>query len=141
MRIPFQEDTSGRLQIKVKLIEIGKRPDRFRAYNQDQMEDESESGFWHTAYNAEPLRIEIEELERIVLRLERSSWGKLIGWGTETSRSLPVGSTLDDEKGLFYWMPGPGFLGRHVLNFAVSDGTCRGMPVRVIVDIRPKTFK
>ena len=30
---------------------------------------------------------------------------------------LPVGSTLDKERGIFYWLPGPGFLGEYELVF------------------------
>lgn len=32
-------------------------------------------------------------------------------------RSLPVGSWLDSEKCIFYWQPGPGFLGNYRLVF------------------------
>jgi hypothetical protein len=41
---------------------------------------------------------------------------------------LPVGSTLDLKKGIFSWIPGPGFLGEFNLVFVEQgpDGTlCR----------------
>jgi hypothetical protein len=31
--------------------------------------------------------------------------------------ALPIGSTLDNKRGVFYWCPGPGFLGEYQLFF------------------------
>ena len=31
----------------------------------------------------------------------------------EQLRELPIGSTLDKENGIFYWQPGPGFIGEY----------------------------
>jgi hypothetical protein len=31
--------------------------------------------------------------------------------------SLPIGSTLDIERGVFYWQPGPGFVGDYMFDF------------------------
>jgi hypothetical protein len=45
-------------------------------------------------------------------------------------------SPLDAKAGVFYWMPAPGFLGTHVLNFAVTDGKRRSRPVTVTISIR-----
>jgi hypothetical protein len=36
--------------------------------------------------------------------------------------SLPIGSTLDIEKGVFYWQPGPGFVGDYILDFVFIPG-------------------
>ncbi len=84
--------------------------------------------------------VEIEELERIELHF-RSQWGKkLIGWGGNSNKPLPIGSTIDGENGIFYWSPGPGFLGRHVLHFAVTDGVFVSQTVKVIIHILPKEF-
>ena len=33
--------------------------------------------------------------------------------------SLPIGAFLDESRGLFYWQPGPGFVGEYVLEFLV----------------------
>ncbi|MCP4151612.1 MAG: hypothetical protein GY757_27965 [bacterium] len=35
-------------------------------------------------------------------------------------RPLPIGSTLDVEQGIFYWQPGPGFVGKY--RFLFMDG-------------------
>jgi hypothetical protein len=40
-------------------------------------------------------------------------------------RSLPIGSTLDKERGIFYWLPGPGFLGTYRMIFFVESETGR----------------
>ena len=49
-------------------------------------------------------------------------------------QALPAGSTL--KRGVFYWQPGPGFLGEYTLQFERPDGT--KVPVRV--NIVPKRF-
>jgi hypothetical protein len=36
-------------------------------------------------------------------------------------KALPIGSTLDVERGVFYWQTGPGFVGRYRLVFIGSD--------------------
>jgi hypothetical protein len=35
---------------------------------------------------------------------------------------LPVGSTLDSKAGIFYWSPGPAFLGNYTFDFIVKEG-------------------
>ena len=49
-------------------------------------------------------------------------------------RPLPIGSSL--KRGVFYWQPGPGFLGEYHLVFEQKDGT----EVHVRVKIGKKTF-
>jgi hypothetical protein len=80
----------------------------------------------------------VEELEKLEIQLSGNPGARYLGWGRDDLRGLPIGSTLDPESGLFSWMPGPGFLGRHVLHFAVTDGKQRSAPLRVVVDIRPQ---
>ena len=80
---------------------------------------------------------EIEELGRIKIEFAVPPGTRIVGWGELPDKPLPVGSTLDGE-GRFWWMPGPGFLGRHILHFAATDGAGRGPIVDVVVDIVPK---
>jgi hypothetical protein len=65
------------------------------------------------------ITIEIRELEGIEVRLFPVGTAglapllfctgyQLVG---PQYRPLPIGSTLDPEKGIFYWQPGPGFIG------------------------------
>jgi hypothetical protein len=76
------------------------------------------------------ITIEIRELERIKIRLIPIKAVGLAPLYTGLAplytgyqmvgnqlRSLPIGSTLDTERGVFQWQPGPGFLGTHALVF------------------------
>jgi hypothetical protein len=75
------------------------------------------------------------ELDRVVIDLPEGNWtGAHIINGEP--QPLPVGSTLDNANGAFYWHLGPGFLGRHELLFTSNDGGVYG----VTVNIEPKSF-
>ncbi len=39
----------------------------------------------------------------------------------EQLKHLPIGSILDSDNGIFYWQPGPGFLGDYDLVFIIED--------------------
>jgi hypothetical protein len=106
---------------------------------------------------------EIEEVERVAMALdspeklpsegrnlrEKRSSNRVsvkatgaVGWsgylvvGNEL-RLLPIGSTLDVRRGVFYWQPGPGFLGTY--QFVFVDGR-DGKKKFVTLNIRPKRF-
>jgi hypothetical protein len=71
-------------------------------------------------------RVEICELERMELHLSNPCAGYMIMG--DKLKQLPVGSTLDLKKGIFHWIPCPGFLGEFNLVFVEkeADGTlCR----------------
>ena len=53
-------------------------------------------------------------------------------------RPLPIGSTLDTEKGIFYWLPGPGFMGEYELVFVREDEFGMSRKIHVKVKIKPK---
>jgi beta-lactamase superfamily II metal-dependent hydrolase len=36
-------------------------------------------------------------------------------------RSLPIGSSLNRKQGIFYWQPGPGFIGNYEFVFLIND--------------------
>jgi sugar lactone lactonase YvrE len=65
-----------------------------------------------------PTPIEIEELGRIEIPLNAIAGHQLVD-GQRTP--LPIGSSL--KRGVFYWQPGPGFLGDYTLIFERQDGT------------------
>jgi len=75
--------------------------------------------------------ITMEEVGRIELHLGASRGNMLVLGGVQ---ALPTGSTL--KGGVFYWQPGPGFLGEYTMQFERPDGT--KVPVRV--NIVPKRF-
>ena len=72
--------------------------------------------------------IQLQELDPIQVEVGARD-GFLIVNGER--RPLPIGSTLKDR--VFYWQPGPGFLGEYQLLFEHASGR----PVRVNVTIRP----
>ena len=90
------------------------------------------------------ISIETRELERLELHLDDNSTQvevKVKGKGSKNSkfkiqnskfysgyqvigsqlRPLPIGSTLDMERGIFYWQPGPGFVGCYNFVFIRSQ--------------------
>lgn len=84
--------------------------------------------------------IKIRELERIVIELSNES--SVVGGNSiigNKLRPLPIGSTLDTGKGIFYWQPGHGFLGEYRFVFVekMQNGEMRRK--NVIVNIMPKS--
>jgi hypothetical protein len=57
--------------------------------------------------------VRIRQLERVEIHFP--------GEALIVSR-LPVGSTLDSKAGIFYWSPGPAFLGNYTFDFVVKEG-------------------
>ena len=88
-----------------------------------------------------PKEIDLEELGRVEIAFCGEGGAHFIGWGKDKFRPLPVGSTLDAATGVFIWSPAPGFLGRQVLHFAVTDGRSMSRPVEVIVNIWPRQYE
>ncbi|MCP5108745.1 MAG: BACON domain-containing protein, partial [bacterium] len=78
--------------------------------------------------------IGIKECERLVLPLPPNTRDGYLKVGGQLRR-LPTGSTLDAEKGIFYWQPGPGFVGRYHLRFIGPGETA----IDITVDIVPRT--
>jgi len=89
------------------------------------------------------IEIEIKELERIEIHVTQARedapmfhyTGYLVV--NDQLRPLPIGSTLDSQRGIFYWQPGVGFYGDYELVFIKQNNTGRNA-VRVKVRILPK---
>jgi hypothetical protein len=82
-------------------------------------------------YSVRPLAaksIDIQELDRIQLEVGASDGFLIVN---AERRPLPIGSTLKD--GVFYWQPGPGFLGEYQLLFEQPGE----QPTRIKVAVRP----
>jgi hypothetical protein len=85
------------------------------------------------------IMVEIEELERLEIRL--ASGDVPVGWHSgflsfaESLKPLPVGSTFDVAGGVFYWSPGPGFVGDYELLFV---DILRNRIKRVTIRILPR---
>ena len=80
--------------------------------------------------------IEIEEVERLEIDLGDVTAGYTVV-GSQL-RTLPIGSTLDREKGKFYWLPGPGFVGEYDLLFLIEENFGLQKKLSVRVRIHPK---
>jgi hypothetical protein len=67
------------------------------------------------------IRIEIKELERVEVRF---GYGKQISGGMKVGyqlRPFPPGSTIDSDRGIFCWQPGPGYVGKYWFVFVEED--------------------
>jgi hypothetical protein len=82
-------------------------------------------------------RVETRELERVEIRFD--NFGQLSGWMQvgDQLRSLPIGSFLDRGKGIFYWQPGPGFVGEYHLVFVETDQDSNMSRKNILIHIVP----
>ncbi len=90
--------------------------------------------------------ITVSELERIELLLgpdaEKTPSGTYSGYSSVGGmlKRLPLGSTLDTEKGIFYWIPAPGFIGDYNLEFLVPGGPGESSKIKQVkIRILPKS--
>jgi hypothetical protein len=83
------------------------------------------------------ITVEIKELGRLELRLEMNITA---AYQVVEQRygPLPWGSFLDRETGIFYWQPGPGYVGRYRLIFIAADDSGKQTRKDVEVIIRSK---
>ncbi|MCU0287061.1 MAG: hypothetical protein MUF15_11775 [Acidobacteria bacterium] len=81
------------------------------------------------------IQIHIPELERIEAHLGSAIIEGYMQVGNEL-RPLPTGSTLDKVNGIFYWWPGPGFLGAYDFVFIAADspGEKTQKKIQIIID-------
>jgi hypothetical protein len=85
------------------------------------------------------ITIEIKELERVEIHLFDSTLN--VEPRTVNLSSLPIGSTLDIKRGVFYWLPGPGFVGDYTFDFVLGlkEGLLNKIKrIRVKIKILPK---
>jgi Leucine-rich repeat (LRR) protein len=95
-------------------------------------------------------RIDIKEVERVQIYLTEHcddnptagslSSNSFTGYLEVNDRlePLPVGSTLDTQKGIFYWQPGPGFIGEYRFVFIEKEKNTNINRKNVIVKIVPR---
>jgi hypothetical protein len=89
----------------------------------------------------EKLTLVSKELERVEITLFPSARLKACTGYLKVGdqlKPLPVGSTLDSAKGVFYWQPGPGFAGRYELVFYCRDDGGNRIGKSVSILIKPK---
>jgi hypothetical protein len=81
--------------------------------------------------------IKIHELEPLEIRFNTPNWSgyQLI---VNQLRTLPIGSTLDTVNGIFYWCPGPGFIGEYDLVFFKTNSNGEKIKKIIRLEIQPK---
>ena len=96
------------------------------------------------------INIQIKELEPVGIDLENKgecAWSMGHGAGKDwlgfqvygdQLRALPVGSTLHSKRGIFYWQPGPGFLGEFPLVFIGKRESGEMTKKNIVIKIIPK---
>ncbi len=87
--------------------------------------------------------IKLKELERVEIHFSAASAVKPLGLQIVPGRfrPLPVGSSLDREKGIFYWQPGPGFVGYYRLVFATKNHAGTWSKRNILLEIVPGSHK
>jgi hypothetical protein len=94
-------------------------------------------------------QVKIKELEKIVVELNDLSnassskpgnCNKYVGYQIigEKLRPLPTGSTLDKNRGVLYWSPGPGFSGIYKFVFVLKDFQADAFKKFLNILINPK---
>jgi hypothetical protein len=78
-------------------------------------------------------RIQIQQLEPVEVHLNRPCAGYLISNGN--LEALPIGSTLDLQKGIYYWQPGLAFFKDFLFVFIEEgpDGALSKRKVKITV--------
>ena len=90
------------------------------------------------------LNIKLEEDGRIELHLSSDTEiSRCTGYMVAGNRlrMLPIGSTLDSKKGIFYWQAGLAFLGKYQFMFVIEDADGKLTKRPVFVTINPKYNK
>jgi hypothetical protein len=85
-------------------------------------------------------RIEIKEVERIQIHLTDSMSPHSFSGYLEVNnclKPLPIGSTLDTQRGIFYWQPGPGFIGDYRFVFIEKEQHMNRSRKNIVVKIVP----
>jgi hypothetical protein len=85
--------------------------------------------------------IEIKELERLEIALIYPGEQLSANPGDILVKSifpLPIGASLDEQRGIFYWMPGVGFLGDYSFAFLIKDTSRNIKRKNLRINIRPK---
>ena len=95
-------------------------------------------------------RIDIKEVERVQIHLtdckDKNSTAESQGSNSFTGylevnnrlEPLPVGSTLDKQKGIFYWQPGPGFIGEYHFVFIEKEQNTDISRKNIVLKIAPR---
>ena len=82
--------------------------------------------------------VRLEELERVQIQLPGPAGAyRAYQVVNQALLTLPVGSSFDTRRGVFYWQPGAGFVGRYDFVFVRAGDTLDAEQVRVRLLIEP----
>ncbi len=97
------------------------------------------TGFIDSLPELEQQAITIKELEQVEIPLGQNN-ATIQGYLKMEDRfiSLPVGSTLDQQSGTFYWSAGVGFTGEYPLVFVIQGVSGQYYKKTVVITIEPK---
>jgi hypothetical protein len=86
-------------------------------------------------------RFKIKTGEKIEIKVSEDQLSEITGYtvlNENTLGPLPVGSTLDKKNKTFYWIPGPGFMGKYECLF-IEKGKNGEMNKRnIVIEVNPK---
>jgi len=86
-------------------------------------------------------RLTVKTGERIEIKVSEDQFSDITGYtvlNENTLGPLPVGSTLDKKSKTFYWVPGPGFMGKYECLF-IEKGKNGEMSKRnIVIEVNPK---
>jgi hypothetical protein len=95
------------------------------------------------------ITIEIKETQRLEIHLqetdepaedkENTGWSNWQGYQVigNNLKKLPVGTTFDMNRGIFYWQPGPGFIGEYRFVFFQRDQGGKINKRDIVIRIHP----
>ncbi|MCP4214126.1 MAG: hypothetical protein GY765_05695 [bacterium] len=158
-RTPQTRKAAGRTVSQIKDIPV----DMFAEIKAIKGYDNANAEMVATGYDG-VVRLELKEMQRVVLHLSNSmvdenqestarrainSFDQTLSkvWPTAVQQSvgylqvgdqlrpLPIGSTLDAERGIFYWQPGHGFIGTYNLVFVLERENGETVRKAVTIDI------
>jgi hypothetical protein len=95
---------------------------------------------WLTHDENGVIPVYLRELEPLEIRLGEPFYGSY-GYMKQGNqfKPLPIGSTYDQANAVFYWQPGPGFVGTYKLVFTAKHLEWR-MKTNIEITIRPRQY-
>jgi hypothetical protein len=85
------------------------------------------------------LEIHLQEIDEPAEGMDSTGWSNWQGYLVSGNdlKKLPVGTTFDMSKGIFYWQPGPGFIGEYRFVFFQSDPGGKINKRNIVIRILP----
>jgi hypothetical protein len=85
-------------------------------------------------------RIKIRTGERIEIKVSENKYSEITGCmvlNEDKLGPLPIGSTLDKKNKTFYWIPGPGFIGKYECLFIEKGKNGEIVKRKIVIEVNP----